>query len=355
MSRGVRLDSGMPRGADMLSSRQKAILNILIGEYIANAAPVSSQTITRQAGLDLSPATVRAEMAELEEAGYILRPHVSSGGIPSDKGYRHYVAAIPHHPTLPQSESGWVRSRFHMATEDVELWADLAAGLLADLVRNLAVVSAPKAPESRIKRLDLVLLQETLALLVLVFQQARIKQRILHLNTTVTQDDLTALANRLSAAYGGATSSGITVAALEAERTPLEQQVVDATKDMMLDEDMNRFEDPRTVGLRHLLSQPEFAEGGKAGVLVDLLEDRKFLKEALPGLSADERVAVVIGGENDAGEMQECSVIVSRYGDPEGVSGIVAAIGPTRMEYERAIASVGLLSAAMTERVWELF
>ena len=133
------------------------------------------------------------------------------------------------------------------------------------------------------------------------------------------------------------------------------QQVGDATKDVMAGVDISRCGGHRTVGLGHLLGQPAFAEGWKAGVLVDLLEGRKFLEEALPGLSADERVAVVIGGENDAGEMQECSVIVSRYGDPDGVSGIVAAIVPTRMEYERAIATVGLLSSAMTARVWELF
>ncbi|MEE9285904.1 MAG: heat-inducible transcriptional repressor HrcA [Dehalococcoidia bacterium] len=336
----------------MLTSRQEAILNVLVAEYITSAVPVASQSIVRSSGLGLSPATVRGEMAELEDAGFIHRPHISSGGIPSDKGYRHYVATIPHEPLLSEVESAEVRIRLQQATEDVELWANMTAELLADLVRNLAVVTAPKASQSRIKRLDLVLLQETLALLVLVFQQARTKQRILRLATTVTQEDLTTLANRLSAAYGGATYHGVT--ALEAYSTPLERQVVDATKDMMLDEDRGQFEEPCVVGLRHLLSQPEFAERAKASVLVDMLEDRKFLRDALQRLLAGERVNVVIGEENDAGEMQGFSVVVSRYGQRDKVSGIVAAIGPTRMEYERAIASVGLLSATMTELVWDL-
>ena len=122
----------------------------------------------------------------------------------------------------------------------------------------------------------------------------------------------------------------------------------------MIEEEMRRFETPQVVGLRHLMQQPEFVEGNRVREIVDVLEDREFLKEALPRMLAGEQFRALIGEENEADEMQTCTILVSRYGAPEGIGGIVGLLGPTRMEYRRSIGAVRLLSSMMSNLVDDL-
>lgn len=339
-------------GGTMITPRQRAILNILVGDYISSVTPVSSHAIARRRELGVSPATVRNEMAELEESGYIRRPHVSAGAIPSARGYRHFVATIPAEPALPEEEASRVRWEVRQAVRDIELWTGSVAEVLASLVGNMAVVSAPRASRSRVKRVELVLLHETRALLVLVFQEAKAKQRILPLAGQVTQERLTAVANRVNARYTGATYDAVRIQ--EHEAAGLERELVEAVREMLMDDEAGRYEEPSVHGLHHLLGQPEFARGAKASVLVDVLEDRRFLRAALPRMLADEHSRVVIGDELEPQELHDCSVVVARYGTSDNVAGIVAVIGPTRMPYQRSIASVKLLAESMTELVAEL-
>jgi heat-inducible transcriptional repressor len=336
----------------MLSTRHQTILDFIIGEYVSSAAPVPSQTIAHHRGLGVSSATVRNAMADLESDGYIRRRHVSSGGIPSDKGYRYYVEMLPAEAALSEQEEAEVNHRFEEVTDDVALWTRLTADVLASMVQNVAIASVPKAGQTRIKRVELVSIQEALALLILVFQQATTKQRLIHLSDGMSQDDLTALSNKLSAVYGGSTYKGITAAA--GDMNPAEAQVLEATKELMLDEEMGRFEEPQVVGLRHLLEQPEFASSAKGRMLMEMLEDRRLVKDLVSGLVAHDRFKVAIGDENASGEMQECSVVASRYGSDDTAQGFIAILGPTRLRYGRSIAAVRLLASVMGDRVGRL-
>ena len=333
----------------MLTRRQEAILDLIIGEYVSSVVPVASSSIAQGRGLNVSPATIRNEMAELEDEGYIHRRHISGGGIPSDKGYRYHVESMHPEPALSQRQERYVRRQFTEVSRDLEVATRRVTDLMSDLVQNMAVATVPKAPQSRIKRFEVVALQEALALLVLVLQEARTKQRLLPLESAMTQDELTALSNKLSDRYGGATREA--VAASYPDLSVLERQVVNAASEIMLDEDASRFEEPHVSGLRRLLSQPEFAANSKMRALVDVLEDRGFLKEVLTRVLAGKELQVVIGVENESDEMQECTILVSSYGSPEGVGGLMGVIGPTRMEYRRAIGSVRSLSALMGEMV----
>ncbi len=335
----------------MLTNRQAAILDFIVGEYIASATPVPSNSIAKRA-MKVSSATVRNEMAELEEGGYILRRHISGGGIPSNKGYRFHVEAMSPQPGLSEEDEAWVRQKFLEAKQDVEAGTRVVTDVLSRLAHNLAVATFPKAQQARLKRLELVELQEALTLLVLVLQEARTRQRLLHLATTMKQHELTTLSNKLSALYGGSTREAL--ASAEGELTPVERQVLKATDEILLEEDAREFEEPHVSGLRHLLNQPEFANSDKMRRLVDVLEDRTFLKQTLPKVLAGEQFRAVIGEENETDEMQECSVLVSRYGSANGIRGLIAVIGPTRMEYRRSIGSVKLLSSLMNDLVNEL-
>ena len=158
----------LPKEVFLLTSRRKAVLGAIVDRYIGTVAPVGSQHIARQWGLSLSPATVRADMAALEDEGYITRPHTSAGAVPTDRGYRYYVEKFTTNPTLPHKEKVFIRREFvnmHMAQSQ---WARMAVGSLPKLTGNLAITTAPKATQVRLKQVELVPVQDVLVMMLVV-------------------------------------------------------------------------------------------------------------------------------------------------------------------------------------------
>ena len=336
----------------MLTQRRSNILKIVVGEYISTGLPVSSHTIARR-GMGVSPATIRNEMVELEEEGYLCQPHTSAGRIPSDKGYRHYIESIMGDVQLSLAEQRLIRHQFHQVESEVEEWTRLAAAILSRTVRNVAIVTLPKPREPRLKHLDLVTLQEFLALLVLVLREAKLKQQVLTLEEAVSQEELSVSARRLSSACAGLTCSEISSKGLGL--SPLEGQVVGAVVQIMQAEEGEAYEEPCVDGLHHMLSQPEFASRSKLAAIVELFEQKSLLKSLLPQVLTGEGVRVVIGRENKQDVMRDCSMVIIRYGIPGEVGGALGVMGPTRMPYNRAIPTVCFLSLVMSEMVGELY
>lgn len=161
----------------MLTSRRQTVLKIVVQEYINKGLPVASETISRNYQLGVSPATIRNDMAYLEETGYIARPHISAGAIPLNKAYRHYVESLVRSIELPPGERRLIGNLFQDVEMEFEKWAKLAASLLSNLIRTIAVVTPPKTPKCRFKHLELVKLQEFLVLLVLVLQQSKLTRQ----------------------------------------------------------------------------------------------------------------------------------------------------------------------------------
>jgi heat-inducible transcriptional repressor len=162
----------------MLTDRRSALLNLIVQEYVNTAVPVGSQYVVRKHRIPFSPATVRIEMARLEEEGYIRQPHTSAGRVPSEKGYRYYVEALMEEQNLSRDEQEMIRHQFHQAEHDLEEWFQLAAAVLSHSVGNFAIVTSPRNQETRLRSLQLVALQELSALLILVLQEARIRQQV---------------------------------------------------------------------------------------------------------------------------------------------------------------------------------
>ena len=160
----------------MLTQRKTELLKTLIEEYIESATPVPSETVAKKHSLGISSATVRNELADLEDQGYITRPHHSAGAIPSDKGYRFYVESLSQLEELPPTFQHTVRYQFTKAERDIESWTRLAATALAQLVNNAALVTYPKEPESRLMRINLVYIQESLGFLILILQEVKLKK-----------------------------------------------------------------------------------------------------------------------------------------------------------------------------------
>jgi heat-inducible transcriptional repressor len=305
--------------------------------------------MVRKYRLPVSPATIRNEMARLEEEGYVTHPHTSAGRVPSDKGYRYYVESLMEEQDLTQEERETIRHQFHQAGRELEEWVRLAAAVLAQAVRNMAVVTTPRSPHCRLKHLELVSLHDLVVLLVLVLDDGRLMQQVLTLSEALSQDELTAAAHRLTDLYEGLTASQVRSKA--AEMSALESQVMERVQALLTAEDEGHYDDVCLEGVPLVLGQPEFSHTER---MLDLLAvlDEYSLTRMLPLRSlAGEGVTVVIGRENREDALRDCSLLVTRYGVPGALSGVVAVLGPTRMRYPRTIATVRYLGSLMSDLV----
>ncbi len=336
----------------MLNPRSETILSSIIRQYIERAMPVSSASVATECGLDVCSATVRNEMMRLEEEGYILKPHHSAGSIPSDKGYRYYVESIKH-AQLPVNEQLLINHLFHQVEKEMENWLSLAAGLVSQRVHNVAVVTQPKQTSSRYHHLELVTLQENLALAVLILRGAKVRQQLVSFDNPISQFELAAMSGKLNESFDGQTRIRIEKTAMVL--TDIEKKVQSAVIKMMQAEDEQQNEEPYLEGLNYLLEQPEFVKSQRAHSFMELVEKRRLG----PMLGDEEfeaqEIKVYIGQENREETIRDYSVVLGSYGLPNEAKGTLGVIGPTRMNYEKTIAAVRYLSLVMSALVAELY
>lgn len=330
----------------MLTERRARLLSLIVSEYVDSALPVGSQAIVERHGLRISSATIRNEMARLEEDGYISHPHTSAGRVPSDKGYRYYVEALMQERDLPWETKQTILHQFHQAGREEDEWIQLAAAVLARAVENAAVVTAPRSREARLKRVELVGIQDNAALLVLVLQQARVKQQILMFPEPVEQDQLTQISNHLNDAFAGLSAGDI--ARSQVQLTQIEWHVANALREIMAGADSG-YDHAHLDGVRNVLTKPEFASSEKVLNLLEVVEQRNLTRLIPFSAAAADGVTVMIGAENDEDAMHDYSVVISPYGVPGGVGGAMAVLGPTRMRYPETISTVRFISGLMSE------
>ena len=335
----------------MLTARRGAILRVIIGDYIEKATPVGSQHIAKIHPLGVSPATIRNDMAALEDEGYITHPHTSAGRIPSDKGYRYFIEVLMEEDGLSPMARRDVRRRIAQHEGALEEWAKLPMAVLAQLAQAMALITVPKAPAAHYQHLELVPLQDLVMLIVLVLQQARVKQQLLHLEAAIPQEELSILVQRLNATFTGLNVQQI--AQHPAMPLPLEDQITRAVVRLMESEDAQNAHTVELGGLRNLLDQPEFSSNERLAGLMELVEDRGAIGSLLPRWTPDDGVRVVIGSENPRESMREFSIVLAPYGIPGQLVGTLGVVGPTRMRYARTIATVRYLSELMSELLVE--
>jgi len=338
-----------------LSERRARILTLIVDDFVGSAQPVGSQALVERHQLSLSSATVRNEMAALEDEGMITHPHTSAGRIPSHRGYRYYVSSLMPERNLTNQEQFTILHQFHQASRQLEEWVGLAASVLANQLHNVALVTQPRLLEVRLKQLQLVELLENRALLVVVTNDSGVHQRTVDFPVPAHQEQLTRLAARLNAEFGGKTVAEFPHRDDSEPVGAVEAAVVAALTDLMLREQEARVENPVVEGVREMLRQPEF---GQSDRMLDTLEavDERRLRDAIPsGSVADQGVAIVIGDENREGPYQDMSFVLARYGPEGGAGGIVGVLGPTRMQYSEAVANVRYVSDVLTELMREFY
>lgn len=329
----------------MLLPRTEAVLKSIVGQYIVKAVPVPSQSITTDYELGVSSATIRSEMAYLEQEGYIIRPHPSAGSIPSDSGYRHYVESLGT-VWLPMSEQRLISHLFHQVEKEMDEWLNLAATLIAQMVQNAVVVTIPKPEACQFKHLELVSLHDSTVLVILVLRGAKVREQLLTFDRTILQPELTTMANKLSAAYSDLTGSQIL--AKDAMLSTTARQVTDCLVETMGAEDKQEYEEHHLNGLNFMLNQPEFAHSQRMLTLMELVEQRSLLRSIIPAGLTSSRVQVIIGKEHKTEAMHDYSVVIIRHGLPGEAVGTIGVIGPTRMPYARTMATVSYLALVLS-------
>ena len=337
----------------MLTHRAGSVLNILVNEYISTANPVASEEIARLSPTKVSPATVRNAMSLLTEEGYISRPHVSAGAVPSDRGYRYYVEALEEVPPLPDSVQQQIHQHFDHADADLAELSRRCALILSRIATNMAIVTVPQSRSSRLKHIQLVYLDEATALLIIVLQEARLLRRLLPLEEPTDQDSLTQVANFLNDRFSGHNRAEI--AASQGELGPLEERVRQSALSLLQEAETYSIPEHYVDGLRWLLNQPEMSQGSQARELVELLEEQVLLGSVLSEQPDTGDIAVFIGGENSDEHLRPFGVILCQYGIPQQARGTICVIGPTRMSYADTISGVGFLSSLMSRLVLELY
>ena len=341
--------------ASNLTERQKLILLLVIRDYIEDAQPVGSKHLVKDYGLNTSPATVRNEMTALTEMGYLRQPHTSAGRVPTEEGYRFFVSQLMGHTELPDTTKRTISHQFLHAGMDVDRWMRLAASVLAQQSQAASLVTAPHPEQPIFKHLELISTHGRQVLMVLVLTGGEVSQQMLALAEPVTQERLSATAQRLSNSLQGLTSDQI--AALIGQMDSLERDILRLVMD-----DMQRMGEVITGevyrdGLTHVLSEPEFGARDVARKALRILEERPvledllnrtFLKGELGG------VQVLIGGENTTDELRDCSMVLARYGVPGLATGALGVLGPIRMAYGRNISTVRYVASLLSDLVNEL-
>ncbi len=325
-----------------LSARKKDILQAVVTDYIKLAQPVGSRSIARRYQVGLSPATIRNDMADLEEMGYLFQPHTSAGRIPTQKGYRYYVDELMKTADLEESETNIIKQVFDFEKlREIEEIIKYTSNLLSSLTNYTSLVLGPQLKKSAFKKLQIMPLDTQRALLVLVADTGFVKNKVINLPQTLSSGELNRIVSYLNRRLEGLTIDKITSRLINELRRDLYHHIKFLEDTFILLEE-SLAEDERRVflgGTTNILNQPEFGDIEKVKALLSLFEQNALLANLLARpVAGVEGIIVRIGSENMLEEVQECSLIMATYCLGKEVVGTIGVLGPIRMEYSRTIA-----------------
>lgn len=344
-----------------MNERRQLILKLVIQEFIETSTPVASELLVRKYSLNVSSATIRNEMAALEDLGFLTHWHTSAGRAPTDAGYRYYVENLMDRTPLSATEQRTIRHQFYQVRSELDQWIQLAGAVLARTAQNASVVTPPRAYQARFKHLELIAIHDATVLLVLVLHDGTVRQQSFTLESARSQEELSRSAGKLNERCHDAPIARIEDGLQHERASP--QPTLDDVELLVLDliaKAMRQLEDQLNSqiysnGLLEMLNQPEFAQVARVRQVLEMLQSGKGLGPLIPRVLASNGVQVIIGGEHSRDEMREYSVVLSRYGVADEVVGILGVIGPTRMAYPRTISTVRYISTVMSDMLGDMY
>lgn len=333
-----------------LDERKFLILQAIIDDYITTAMPVGSRTISRKSGVGFSPATIRNEMSDLEELGYLDQPHTSAGRVPSVKAYRLYVDHLMKTAKLSNDEREQMHEHLNHRSAQVESVIRSAASVLSDATHYTSVIVAPKLRTLRIKHVQLVPVAEKTALMIIVTNAGIVKDAVIRVPEGLDADHLYAISKMLT--------DRLADKPLEAVRQSFSELLRDAEINRkLLGEALSVIErkleqedsaDVVIGGSSNLLSYPEYSDVEKARSFLSVLESKDTIRK-LVGRDGGMEVTIRIGPENGVPELADCSIVTAHYRVGDNSSGTLGIIGPTRMNYNRVISVLDFMGRALSE------
>lgn len=335
-----------------LTRRQEQILALVVRAYSTRQEPVSSKYLVENSSLGVSSATIRNELAVLDELGYLAAPHTSAGRIPTEQGYRYFVRRLVTNGDLSPSEQSYITDKFQSLPLVSEQWMRLAASILSRTANTASIVTPPIAETNRFKHVELIAIQGRLVLMVLVLHGGMVQQRMLNLAEPVPQQKLTEAADHINALCVDLYANDLRMKGVQLPL--LEREVVELAAEIMERSDNNQVRLIYREGLSDIIGA--FPDGEGAQQAVRLFEERAFIKLILKDIldPQDDDVKVIVAGEGRE-EINQLSMVVSRYGVPGQVSGAVGVFGPTHINYGRAISTVRYVSSLMTNMLIGLY
>lgn len=326
---------------DQLDGRKVTILKAIIKTYLETGEPVGSRTISKYTDLNLSSATIRNEMSDLEELGYIVQPHTSAGRIPSDKGYRFYVDQIMQEK---EEEFTEIKDLMLKRVDRVELLLKQMARILAQNTNYAALISAPQYHRNKLKFIQLSKVDDGKLLVVIVVEGNMIKNTMIPISQQLSDEGLLNLNILLNNALNGLTIEEINLDVISRlkEQAGIHSEVVDRVLNEVAeairadDDDLQIY----TSGATNIFKYPELSDGEMASRLIGTLEQKELLQELVDDVNSSESssgIQVYIGEEAPVQTMRDCSIVTANYELGEGLRGTIGIIGPKRMDYEQVL------------------
>lgn len=327
-----------------LDERKITILKAIIKTYLETGEPVGSRTISKYTDLKLSSATIRNEMSDLEEMGYILQPHTSAGRIPSDKGYRFYVDQIMQEKEQEVTE---VKALMIQRVDRVELVLKKLAQLLAANTNYAALISGPQYHRNKLKFIQLSMMDDRKLLIVTVVEGNLIKNTMVDVPRNIGREELLNLNILLNSALNGLTIEEINLDVISRlkEQAGVHSSLVDTVLTEVArairadEEDLQIY----TSGATNIFKYPELSDGDRASELLKAFEQKDVLQELITDVNEDSDetgIQVYIGNETPVQTMKDCSVVTANYDLGEGIRGTIGIIGPKRMDYEKVLGTL---------------
>ncbi|MBE5808794.1 MAG: heat-inducible transcription repressor HrcA [Clostridiales bacterium] len=333
-----------------LDDRKFMILQAIIDDYIMTAVPVGSRTISRKAGVSVSPATIRNEMSDLEELGYLDQPHTSAGRVPSLKAYRLYVDHLMKAVRLTNVEAEAIHEHLNQRSQQVGTVIRNAASVLSDATKYTSIIVAPKLSTLRIKHVQLVPVTEKTALMIIVTNAGIVKDAVIHIPEELDADHLYAISRTMTERLADKPLEAVrqTFAELLKEAEINRRLLGEALSVIEQRLDMEDASDVIVGGGANLLNYPEYSDVHRAMNLLNVLESRETLRKLVKRDGSME-INIRIGPENGVPELSDCSVVTAHYAVGDTSGGTLGIIGPTRMNYNRVISVLDFMGKALSE------
>lgn len=346
-----------------LDERKLKILNAVIKNYLETGEPVGSRTISKETDLNLSSATIRNEMADLEELGYIIQPHTSSGRIPTDAGYRLYVDNLMEEKVKEldrkEKDLNEMKDFLNDKVEKVEELLQNTAKLLATNTNYATMITTPISHKGKkLKFIQLSLIEEDKLLCVIVAEGNIIKNRIITLKDIIDNETVLKLNILFNTSLNGLTLEEMNIGLISkmtgqaGEQMQLVRDIIDVIGLALADEDDFKI---YTSGTTNIFKYPELSESSTASEIISTFEEKKLLTNLLIDKNAEEgdkrEIQVYIGSETPVQTMKDCSVVTATYEIEEGVTGTIGIIGPKRMDYEKVVETLKTVKTQLDEKL----